>query len=101
NTNNINFLVSIGAVANTFDGCVWNTATSNGYNDFYGAPQPTNNNFAAAQIIGWAVGGIPLALVNGTSYVHNTGASPWADGRDRSIAAGWAGPTQMTGLNPT
>jgi len=100
NTDNIAFLVSIGATANTFDGCNYNTTVSNGYDDFYGTPQNTNNGFAAPQFVGWAVGGIPMGILNGTSYVHDTVSGNWADARDRSIAAGWSGQAQMTGLNP-
>lgn len=95
-TDNVNFLKAIGAVSNTMDGCVFNTALSNGYATL-GTPIASTLP-GAAQFEGFAVGGIPPALIGtGTSYV-SAPAGQWNDGIARDIVVGWSGAAQMTGL---
>src|SRR6185369_16717668 len=54
----------------------------------------------AAQIFVDQFGGIPMGLLNGTSFAHYTG--PWtndAASTDRSVAQGWSGSAQLTAFS--
>jgi hypothetical protein len=91
------FFVNIGAVSNTFSNCPINTPNSTGYDQLgYTVPSTLPGT---TQFFGFAVGGIPLGLLNGTPFVEDPNyATAWPDGTNRAIAAGWIGASQMTSL---
>jgi hypothetical protein len=97
---NGNFFVTIGAVSPTFCVCTTNTACSTGYDQLGCFVPSTLPGDGPASFFGWAVGGIPLGLLNGTSYVNDTNScgSGFSDGVERSIASGWSGASQMVSL---
>jgi len=95
---NGDFFITIGAVKNSYLDCP-PSVNSTGYDQLGpnlvastlpGASGPAN-------FFGWAVGGIPLSLLNGTSYVHD--AAGFADSVDRSIASGWTSAQLNPGFN--
>ncbi len=98
NSSNITWLDAIGATGGAFNACAFGTATSNGYGTL-GSPIASTLP-GAAQFEGFAVGGIPPALIGlGTSYVQDSVAGDWIDGRVRDVVVGWQGAAQMTSLN--
>jgi hypothetical protein len=97
------FLVSSGAVGAAFTGCL---ASPNG-NDYYDS-QIVFATTAAAQamlpgapvsIVDYAMGGIPISLLNGTAFMQWSTWSSINDGITRAVAAGWSGAAQMTSFS--
>ena len=92
------FLKAIGAVSASYVTCGYNVNGSGvgpvgGVNSAYPSTLP-----GTTQLWGEYAGGVPLSLLNGTSYV-TAPSTYWTvnDGVSRSIAAGWTG-SQMSNL---
>jgi len=105
NTGNIQFFDAIGATSATFNGCSYGTATTNGYSNLGPGTNATNglepSTWAAEgnpTFFGDQVGGIPLALLNGSNIVEDPTAGDWFDSNVRSIVSSWSGSAQMTAL---
>jgi hypothetical protein len=83
------FLKEIGAVRKGYDECppsAWGNSTTKD-EDFY----PVRPGLGPTIFFGAAVGGIPRALLNGTSFVETGKDWQGNDKVNRSIASGWDG----------